>query len=151
MLVVGLLLVVATAAWPSKGLAQEEGSPEDVHPSGIVKVITIAVTQIAPERVVSLETFPRMIEIARGETVLWVNAVPQTLARIVFDDMIPSGAACGSPSRPEATSGGRYSSAPIGPGTASNLCFDNPGTYTYRVVISTAAGGALLTGVVVVR
>jgi plastocyanin len=144
------LLMVGTAAWPANGSLQDLSIPADLQPIGIAKVITVLVTQMSSGRV-DLDVIPRTIEISPGETVLWVNAVPESIARVVFDENIPSGKACGTPKESATPSSGSCTSNPIGPGAMGAFRFDSPGTYTYRILMSSSAGVALLKGQVVVR
>lgn len=149
-LVFVLLLMVATAAWPADGSLQDLSIPADLQPTGIAKVITVLVTQMSSRRV-DLDVLPRTIEISPGETVLWVNAVPESVARVVFDENIPSGAACGTPKESAAPSSRSCTSNPIAPGATNAFRFDSPGTYAYRMLMSSSAGVALLKGQVVVK
>ncbi|OGB91122.1 MAG: hypothetical protein A2Z31_08445 [candidate division NC10 bacterium RBG_16_65_8] len=147
----GFLLLFAGGAWPSLSYGQEAGEPEKVQATENAKIITMLVTRISSDRVLSIEVFPPTVDVHRGDTVVWLNAVPGTMASVMFEDSLPAEGMCDLPARPAAMSNGRYTSGLIPSGNASSLCLDGPGTCRYRVTISTQETGALLNGILVVR
>lgn len=150
-LALGLLVLFSGAGGASAVLAQDAINPEEVLPTGNAKVITVLVTRISSDRVVTIEVFPQTAEVNRGDTVLWLNAVPGAMASVTLDGEIPVAGHCGMPARPASMSSGGYTSGLFAPGNASSLCFSTPGKYSYRVIISTQGAGASLNAMLVVR
>ncbi|MBI3988920.1 MAG: hypothetical protein HY347_04820 [candidate division NC10 bacterium] len=125
-----LALVAVLAIGALNAMAQE------VKPTGVTKVITLAGGTITPAN----------IEINRGDTVIW-TAIDQP-AMVYFSDGTPVKLACVAPTRFRLNEDGAYTSGMIPPGATASLCFVEPGTFDYAVFFrgGIEAGGRVAPG-----